>query len=132
MEKPSLNSIIEHGMDRYTKLKDQSILFNGLTSLAEFSFVTVKFATSPIISLIKLPGKYSYLNILTYPKTLNINPGCKSELEHFSPGLNLILVPKQGGLRGNFSPSNKFLTKYILAPSTTKITEKHNLFIYNR
>ena len=65
MEKSSLNSIIEHGMDRYTKLKDQSILFNGLTSLAEFSFVTVKFATSPIISLIKLPGKYSYLNILT-------------------------------------------------------------------
>ena len=31
------------------------------------------------------------------PKTLNINPGCKSELVHFSPGLKLILVPKQGG-----------------------------------
>ena len=57
---------------------------------------------------------------LSYPKTLKINPGGKSELLHFSPDLKCILVPKQGGLRGHFSPSNTFLTKDILAPQQQK------------
>ena len=45
-----------------------------------------------------------------YSKSLILCPECIPELAYFTPGLKLILVPKQGGggLRGNFSPSNTF------------------------
>jgi hypothetical protein len=57
-EIPSINSILENGIDHYNKLKDQSILFNGLTGLAKFSFLTAKFVTTPFVALVKLPGKF--------------------------------------------------------------------------
>ncbi len=60
-EIPSINSILENGIDHYNKLKDQSILFNGLAGLAKFSFQTAKFVTTPFFALVKLPGKFYFV-----------------------------------------------------------------------
>lgn len=60
MEIPSINSALENGIDRYTKLRKSSMCFNVLSSLTEISFKIAKFAASPVIPIIKNPG-----NILT-------------------------------------------------------------------
>jgi hypothetical protein len=58
IEIPIVNSALENGIDRYTKLKESSTCFNVLSSLTEFSIKIVKFAASPVIPLIKEKGKF--------------------------------------------------------------------------
>lgn len=62
IEIPLINSVLETGIDRYTKLRETSFCFNILSGLAEFSFKIAKFAASPVLPLIKNPG--NMLNII--------------------------------------------------------------------
>ena len=66
IEIPLINSMFEKGIGRYNDLKERSTIFSISSSLAEFSFKTLKFAATPVIKLIKDPS------ILIFFKSLKI------------------------------------------------------------
>ena len=69
-----VNSAFSRGVNYYKNLKEKNVILNSSFKVAEFSFQTIKFAATPIIPLIKNPGKIRINRNLThFERILTVN-----------------------------------------------------------